>query len=108
VRISLAPGLAKRLGGKGTVFVMARAPDGPPMPVAAERHEVASLPREVVLDDDDSPMPTRTLSQLDTVLVSARISAGGTAERSADDIESAQVRVVLPSAATVELVLGDE
>lgn len=106
VRISLAPGVAERLGGRGTVFVMARAPDGPPMPVAAERHEVSALPLDIVLDDSDSPMPTQTLSQLATALVSARISAGGTVERSAGDIESAPVTVSLPHDGVVELVLG--
>lgn len=108
VRIRLAPGLAERLDGQGTVFVMARAPDGPPMPVAAERHPVSALPLDIVLDDSDSPMPTQPLSRLDVAVVSARISARGTVERSADDIESAAVRVSLPTDATVELVLGAE
>ncbi|MGY0651197.1 tetratricopeptide repeat protein [Luteimonas sp. A537] len=108
VRISLAPGLAERLGGQGIVFVMARDPDGPPMPVAAERHPVSALPLDIVLDDADSPMPTQLLSQLDAALVSARISASGTVERSAGDIESAPVRVSLPNAAVIELVLGAE
>ncbi|GGK04558.1 tetratricopeptide repeat protein [Luteimonas terricola] len=108
VRISLAPGVAERLGGRGTVFVMARAPDGPPMPVAAERHDVSALPLEIVLDDADSPMPTQVLSQLEEALVSARVSASGTVERSADDVESAPVRVSLPTEAIVELVIGAE
>ena len=106
VRISLAPGVAERLGGRGTVFVMARDPDGPPMPVAAERHDVSALPLDIVLDDADSPMPTQVLSQLSTVLVSARISTSGSVQRSGDDIESAAVRVTLPSDGIVELVLG--
>jgi cytochrome c-type biogenesis protein CcmH len=59
-----------------------------------------------VLDDGDSPMPTQVLSQLDAALLSARISAGGTVERSAGDVESAPVRVALPSAETIELVIG--
>lgn len=108
VRVSLAPALAARLGGTGTVFVMARAPDGPPMPVAAERHPVSALPLEIVLDDGDSPMPTQLLSQLGEAVVSARISASGTADRSVDDVESRPVRVTLPSADTLELVIGDE
>ncbi|MEN1940642.1 cytochrome C biogenesis protein [Luteimonas sp. MJ174] len=108
VRISLTPGLAERLGGEGIVFVMARAPDGPPMPVAAERHPVSALPLDIVLDDADSPMPTQVLSQLDTALVSARISASGTVERSADDVESAAVRVSMPGDEVIELILGTE
>lgn len=106
VRIRLAEGVAARLGADATVFVMARAPDGPPMPVAAERHPASALPLEIVLDDSDSPMPTQVLSQLDTALVSARISASGTVERGAGDIESAPVRVTLPTDQVLELVLG--
>ena len=106
VRISLAPGLAGQVDGDATVFVMARHPDGPPMPVAAERHPVSALPLEIVLDDGDSSMPTQTLSQLDAAVVSARISASGTVERNAADLESAPVRVALPSTDLVELVIG--
>lgn len=108
VRVSLAPGVAERLGDSGTVFVMARAPDGPPMPVAAERHPVSALPLEIVLDDSDSPMPTQPLSQLAEALVSARVSVGGGVERSAGDLESEAVRVSLPTDTLVELVIGAE
>jgi cytochrome c-type biogenesis protein CcmH len=76
--------------------------------VAAERHPVSALPLDIVLDDSDSPMPTQPLSRLDAAVVSARISSRGTVERNADDIESAPVRVSLPTDATVELVLGTE
>lgn len=108
VRLSLAPGVAERVGPDAIVFVMARHPDGPPMPVAAERHPVSALPLEIVLDDGDSPMPTQLLSQLDAAVVSARISASGTVERSAADIEAAPVRVALPSDGVVDLVIGGE
>ncbi|MBB6599433.1 cytochrome C biogenesis protein [Luteimonas sp. MC1825] len=108
VKVSLDPDFAARvrLRGDATVFVMARAPDGPPMPVAAERHAIQDLPLDIVLDDADSPMPTSKLSHLRDVVVTARLSASGTAERSDNDIESAPVRVTLPSDATIELVIG--
>ncbi|NLA68149.1 MAG: tetratricopeptide repeat protein [Gammaproteobacteria bacterium] len=108
VRVRLAPGVAERIGAQATVFVMARDPDGPPMPVAAERHPASALPLDIVLDDGDSPMPTRVLSQLDSVLVSARVSVAGSAERSAGDLESRAVRVALPATDAVELVIGAE
>ena len=106
VRVSLAPDLSSTVDPDAVVFIMARAPDGPPMPVAAERHPVSALPLDIVLDDSDSPMPTQTLSQLDAVVVSARISASGTVDRSADDLESAPVRVALPATDAIELVIG--
>jgi cytochrome c-type biogenesis protein CcmH len=108
VRVALDPALAAdgRFGADAAVFVVARAPDGPAMPVAATRLRLGDLPAEVVLDDGDSPMPTARLSQLQDVLVSARISAGGDATRSADDVESAPVRVTLPAAGPVDIVIG--
>lgn len=107
VKVTLDPALAGQLPDDTTVFVMARAVDGPPMPVAAERHAVRDLPLQLVLDDSDSPMPTLKLSEMQEVVVIARISASGSANRSDGDLESAPVRVVLPASGPVELVIGD-
>ncbi|MBP6798768.1 MAG: tetratricopeptide repeat protein [Luteimonas sp.] len=108
VRVSLDPDFAARvrLRGDAIVFVIARAPDGPPMPVAVERHALQDLPLDLVLDDGDSAMPTAKLSALQEVEVFARISASGSASRGEGDIESAPVRVKLPAEGHVELVLG--
>ena len=108
VRVSLDPDFAARvrLRGDSTVFVIARMPDGPPMPVAVERHPLQALPLDIVLDDNDSPMPTQALSTLREVELVARISASGDATRQDSDIESAPVRIALPATAPVELVLG--
>ena len=108
VKVALAPGFAARarLRGDASVFVIARVPGGPPMPVAAEKHALSELPLTVTLDDADSPMPTQKLSALKEVEVFARISASGTAMREEGDVESAPVRVVLPADKPVELVIG--
>ena len=104
VKLTVTPTL--RVDPDAVVFITARAVDGPPIPVAVERHRLADLPASVTLDDDDSLMPTSRLSQMAEVLVQARISASGSADRNAEDIESPSVRVTLPHDATVELVLG--
>lgn len=108
VQVSLDPEFAARvrLRGDATVFVIARAPDGPPMPVAAEKHAVSELPFTATLDDGDSPMPTRKLSQLKEVVLVARLSQSGEGNRQDGDIESKPVRVKLPARAPVELVIG--
>ena len=108
VKVSLDPDFAARvrLRGDAVVFVSARPVGGPPMSVAAERHTIQELPLDIVLDDSDSLMPTRKLSELDEVEISARLSAGGTADRQEGDIESAAIRVKLPSDQVVELVIG--
>ena len=98
-------GLA-RLPPVANVFVFARAAGGPPMPVAAQRQRLTDLPLDIVLDDDDSLMPTQPLSELDSIEVLARISVTGTANRSEGDLESAPVRVALPSDRAIDLEIA--
>ena len=106
VNVALDPALAGTLPADAIVFVMARAVEGPPMPVAAERHTVRDLPLVVHLDDADSPMPTLKLSEMQQVMVQARVSASGSANRGAGDLESAPVRVTLPASGPIDLVIG--
>ena len=108
VRVSLDPDFAARvrLRGDATVFVIARAAGGPPMPVAVERHALQDLPLDIVLDDSDSLMPTAKLSSLPQIELVARISATGSANRAEGDIESAAATVKLPVDVPVELVIG--
>lgn len=110
VEVALDPAFAARvrLRGDTTVFVIARAPDGPPMPVAVERHTIADLPLTVTLDDTDGPMPTAKLSALQEVEVIARLSESGNAIRQDGDLESKPVRMRLPTEQSVKLVLGAE
>ncbi|WP_449284284.1 tetratricopeptide repeat protein [Lysobacter cavernae] len=88
VKVSLAPALAAQLPANASLFVIARQPDGPPMPVAVEKLPARGFPLEVTLDDGDSPMPTMKLSQLDRVEVLARVSASGNAMPQAGDLET--------------------
>jgi len=108
VKVALDPDFAARvrLRGDASIFVIARVPGGPPMPVAVEKHALQALPLEVVLDDGDSPMPTQKLSALKEVELVARLSASGNAMRQEGDLESAPVRLALPAKAPVELVIG--
>ncbi|MBP6750164.1 MAG: cytochrome C biogenesis protein [Xanthomonadaceae bacterium] len=108
VKVSLDPDFAARvrLRGDATVFVIARAPNGPPMPVAVEKHPMSALPLDVVLDDGDSPMPTAKLSALREVELIARLSESGNAMRQDGDLESKPIRVALPAKEPVELILG--
>ncbi|MGH8025105.1 MAG: tetratricopeptide repeat protein, partial [Pseudoxanthomonas sp.] len=108
VKVALDSDFASRvrLRGDATVFVIARIPGGPPMPVAVEKHTLQDLPLTLILDDGDSPMPTQKLSALKEVELIARLSASGDPMRQEGDLESKPVRVTLPAAAPVELVLG--
>ncbi len=106
VSVALADGTRMdALPPTAAVFIIARQPGGPPMPVAVEKHALADLPITVTLDDGDSPMPTVKLSALDEVEVFARVSASGQANRQQGDVDSAVVRVKLPHTGKVDLTL---
>jgi cytochrome c-type biogenesis protein CcmH len=108
VKVALDPDLASRirLRGDASVFVIARVPGGPPMPIAAEKHSVQELPFETTLDDGDSPMPTQKLSSQREVEVVARLSSSGEATPQAGDLESKPTHVKLPADKPVELTIG--
>ena len=108
VSVALDPQLAARvrLNGAASVFVIARRPTGPPMPLAVEKHTVQELPFTATLDDSDGPMPTQKLSSQPQVEVIARLSMSGNAIPQPGDIESAPVLVRLPAKGIVHLTLG--
>ncbi len=67
------------------LIVSVHSADGAPMPVAAARYPVGSFPRSVLLDDGNSMMQGRKLSDLKEFMVRARIdSDGDVASKSGD------------------------
>ena len=78
-RVSLAPSLAARVAPTDTVFIFARAADGPRMPLAILKRTVADLPFEFTLDDGMAMSPEMKLSRFASVVVGARVSRSGNA-----------------------------
>lgn len=105
VSVSLDPALAMQYPDNASVFVIARQPNGPPMPVAVEKLRATGFPLTVTLDDGDSPMPTSKLSQLDRVEIIARISASGDATAQPGDFESAPALVDIGPDAAAALMI---
>lgn len=85
-RVSLAPALAARAAPTDTVFIFARAPSGPPMPLAVLRRQVRDLPLEFTLDDTMAMAPNVKLSDFPEVIVGARISRSGSATMQSGDL----------------------
>jgi cytochrome c-type biogenesis protein CcmH len=67
--------------------VFAREMNGPPMPVSIVRATKKDLPFTFRLDDSTSPMPSRKLSDVGTVVIVARLSKSGEAMPKSGDLQ---------------------
>lgn len=87
VEVTLAPELRAQLRPGDTVFVFATDPAGPPMPVAVQRLGAGQFPLRTTLDDSNSLMPARKLSDLSRWRIVARVSRSGNAAPQPGDLE---------------------
>ena len=85
--VSLAPTLAATAPPDATLFVAARAVDGPPAPLAVARYRADELPLTVRLDDSLAMVPGRTISAAGSIYVIARVSRSGNAMPESGDLE---------------------
>ncbi len=86
-RVSLSPALLAKAAPTDVVFILARAAEGPKMPLAVIRKQVKDLPLEFTLDDSMAMQPQLKLSGFDKVVVVARVSKSGTPMAQAGDLE---------------------
>ena len=96
LRIELAEALAEQYGASAVVFVSARDPEGPPMPLFALRLGKGSLPAEVTLDSRHALMPGTDMQAGQPLQLSARISPSS-------DVSQAQHQ-----AAALEVTVGEQ
>ncbi|HZC01063.1 MAG TPA: c-type cytochrome biogenesis protein CcmI [Gammaproteobacteria bacterium] len=87
IQVSLDPKLAANVSPTDTVFIFARAVQGPPMPLAVVRKHVKDLPVTVVLDDSKAMAPELRLSKFTEVVVGARVSRAGDPLPRSGDLE---------------------
>jgi cytochrome c-type biogenesis protein CcmH len=85
--VELDPALRAQAADTDSVFIFARAVDGPRFPLAVLRKKVKDLPLKFMLDDSMSMMPNAKLSNFAQVVVGARISKTGSATPAAGDLE---------------------
>jgi cytochrome c-type biogenesis protein CcmH len=86
------------------VFVLARDGAGPP--VAVVRRSVADLPFTVTLTDANAMLPSRRLSNFDSVEVVARVALGGSPTVQSGDIFGA-TRVSTARAEPIDIVMNE-
>jgi cytochrome c-type biogenesis protein CcmH len=105
--VHLAPSLAGKGAPTDTLFVFARAMNGPPMPVSIVRATKQDLPFTFRLDDSTSPMPSRKLSDAGSVVIVARLSKSGQAMPQSGDLEGMS-QPVKPGAKQTAVVIDRE
>lgn len=88
VIVDLDPAIAARVPAGATLFVFARAAEGPRVPLAIARLPATGFPLTVRLDDSNAMVAGMTLSSQPRVVVGARISASGNATPQPGDLEA--------------------
>ena len=92
-RVQLDPKLAKSVAPTDTVFIFARDPDGPRMPLAAMKVAVSDLPRAFALTDEMAMSPTATISKASKVVVEVRVSKSGDVKPQPGDLSGTSAPV---------------
>ena len=105
-QVSLSPALAAKVSPTDTVFIFARAAEGPRMPLAVLKKQVKDLPLDFVLDDSLAMSPAAKLSSAKQVIVTARVSASGQAMPKPEDLGAQSKAVELGAKGVVLEIAG--
>lgn len=106
VHVALDPALGAKSAPDDTVFIFARAAQGPPMPLAIVRKQVKDLPADVTLDDSLAMMPAMKLSNFAQVVVGARISKSGNATPTSGDLQGLSDSLATQNAQPVAITIN--
>ena len=106
-KVVLGSNFANRANLPDTLFVFAKDVAGPPMPVSIVRASRKDLPFTFRLDDSTSPMPSRKLSDISTVVIVARLSKSGKAMPESGDLEGMS-QPIAPGTENITVVIDRE
>jgi cytochrome c-type biogenesis protein CcmH len=105
VKVALNPKFKDRVGPKDTVFVFAKAAQGPAMPLAIMRLTASQLPASVTLTDGMGMVPNLTLSQFPQNVLGARISKSGNAMAQPGDLQTLSAAMTTAQTEPVQLTI---
>jgi cytochrome c-type biogenesis protein CcmH len=91
--VTLSPKVKAQAGAEDTVFIFARAVEGPPMPLAVKRVRVRDLPAAFQLDDSMAMAPGMNVSAHKRVVVVARVSRSGSPAAQPGDLQGTSAPV---------------
>jgi hypothetical protein len=104
--VSLSETAMAQVKESDTVFIFAKALNGPQMPLAVVRRPVTDLPFEFVLNDTQSMVDGSNLSSAGTVIVTAKISAHGNALATNPELEVKSEPIATVDAPYLGLIIG--
>ena len=105
VKVALNPKFKDQVGPKDTVFVFAKAAQGPAMPLAIMRLTASQLPASVTLTDGMGMVPSLTLSQFPQIVLGARISKSGNAMAQPGDLQTLSAAMTSAQTEPVQLTI---
>ncbi|WP_293007245.1 c-type cytochrome biogenesis protein CcmI [Nitrosomonas sp.] len=106
-QVNIKPELVTKAAPNDTLFIYARASNGPKMPLAILRLKASDLPAAFTLTDDMAMMPTMKMSSFPEIVIEARISKSGQAVPSSGDLQGFSKPIKLGSN-DVEIVIDKQ
>jgi len=104
-RISLDAALSSDAHADETVFIIARAVDGPKVPLAVSRHTRGQLPLDITLDETMAMVPGMSLADFERVYIVARISRAGSPQARSGDLEGRSEEILVKNSANTTVVI---
>jgi cytochrome c-type biogenesis protein CcmH len=104
VTVDISPEMRKTLPANATLFVLAKAVNGPKIPLAVSKTALTDFPLTVELNDGMAMMPTLKISEFPQVNITARISTSGEALPKSGDIQGENHNVVVKDGKTSVII----
>ncbi|MEQ3514895.1 c-type cytochrome biogenesis protein CcmI [Pseudoalteromonas sp. BZB3] len=101
VSVSLNDSIASQLPDNATLFIFAKAHNGPPMPLAVNKLKQFQFPITVTLDDSMAMMPDLKLSNFEKVEITARVSSDEAVTVQTGDLEGQSDVIALDNAPSI-------
>ena len=105
--VKVDPRLAGKIAPDDTVFIFARAAEGPRMPLAILRRQGRDLPIQFTLDDSMAMAPEMRLSAFPRVVIGARVSKFANASAQPGDLQGATAPIAV-GAERVDVTIDTE
>lgn len=108
VLVELSGRYQNQVSPHDVVFIFAKAVNGSPMPLAASRHTVSSLPVLVNLNDEMAMGPMAKISSVEDVTIIARVSKSGQPGAMPGDLEGVQSPVKVGAEEVVKILIDTQ